>query len=342
MRKQAESFGAEFLLAEVTGLDLSGRHGQDCHAPAGAISEVLRCPAGPPAPTPAWWAFQGEEAVPGPGRGLLRHLRRRILHRSRMSSWWAAASLRRRRAVFLTKYARHVTILIRGEDFTCAQATADDMARSHEKITVLTNTEVEEVSGDTALRLSPLSEHGNRPGDRSTSAADGETFGVFVFAGYQPATELVQGLAEAGRPGLRPHGPEPADHRRPVSTPPETYVSEAPAPGCHRRGRRRPGRHGAGKHAARLPCRPRTCASAAPASTAAAGHPRRAVLRTRRAKQLPAVLPPGRCWPSSTPSSAAWPPPWCCELTLNETPPSPQELAGYMEALCGPQPTSSP
>ena len=44
--------------------------------------------------------------------------------------------------MFLTKYARQVTILIRGDDFTCAQATAD-AARSHEKITVLTNTVVE-------------------------------------------------------------------------------------------------------------------------------------------------------------------------------------------------------
>ena len=55
-------------------------------------------------------------------------------------------------SVFLTKYARHVTILIRGDGFTCAQATAD-AARNHEKITVLTNTVVEEVSGDTALRF---------------------------------------------------------------------------------------------------------------------------------------------------------------------------------------------
>ena len=32
-------------------------------------------------------------------------------------------------------------------------------------------------------------------------AADGETFGVFVFAGYEPATELVQGLAELDEQG---------------------------------------------------------------------------------------------------------------------------------------------
>ena len=35
-------------------------------------------------------------------------------------------------SVFLTKYARQVTVLIRGEDFTCAKAVAD-AARNHEK-----------------------------------------------------------------------------------------------------------------------------------------------------------------------------------------------------------------
>ena len=33
-------------------------------------------------------------------------------------------------SVFLTKYARHVTILIRGADFSCAQSTAQ-AARDH-------------------------------------------------------------------------------------------------------------------------------------------------------------------------------------------------------------------
>lgn len=91
-------------------------------------------------------------------------------------------------SVFLTKYARHVTILIRGDDFTCAQATAE-AARNHEKITVLSNTEMEEVSGDTALRY--LRYRNTKTGQVTRHhAADGETFGVFVFAGYEPATEL--------------------------------------------------------------------------------------------------------------------------------------------------------
>ena len=102
-------------------------------------------------------------------------------------------------SVFLTKYARHVTILIRGDDFSCAQATAD-AARNHEKITVLPNTVVEEVSGDTALRF--LQYRNTKTGQVTKyHAADGETFGVFVFAGYEPATELVRDLAELDQQG---------------------------------------------------------------------------------------------------------------------------------------------
>ena len=49
-------------------------------------------------------------------------------------------------SVFLTKYARHVTILIRGNGFSCAPSAAEP-ALNHEKITVLTNAEVIEASG---------------------------------------------------------------------------------------------------------------------------------------------------------------------------------------------------
>lgn len=54
---------------------------------------------------------------------------------------------------------------------------------------------VEEVSGDTALRSIRM--RNTKTGQETEhQAADGETFGVFVFAGYEPATELVRGLAE--------------------------------------------------------------------------------------------------------------------------------------------------
>lgn len=97
-------------------------------------------------------------------------------------------------SVFLTRYAKHVTILMRGEDFKCAKAVADE-ARNHPKITVLANTEVLSVDGDFGLKTLRMK---NRvTGEESTyQAEDGDFFGVFVFAGYDPATELVKGVAE--------------------------------------------------------------------------------------------------------------------------------------------------
>lgn len=102
-------------------------------------------------------------------------------------------------SVFLTKYARHVTILIRGKGFSCAPSAAEP-ALNHEKITVLTNTEVIEVSGESTLEC--LRYRNTVTGEITEyRPPEGENFGVFVFAGYEPATDLVRGIAECDERG---------------------------------------------------------------------------------------------------------------------------------------------
>ena len=195
MRKQAESFGAEFLLAEGTGLDLTGdvKTVRTSRCDLKCFGVLLATGA-----HPRMVGFQGEEQFRGRGVAYCATCDGEFFTDKDVfvvGGGFAAAE----ESVFLTKYARHVTILIRGDGFTCAQATAD-AARNHEKITVLTNTVVEEVSGDTALRF--IRYRNTRTGQVTKHhAADGETFGVFVFAGYEPATELVQGLAELDEQG---------------------------------------------------------------------------------------------------------------------------------------------
>lgn len=195
MRKQAESFGAEFLLAEVTELDLSGnvKTVRTGRGDLKCFGVLLATGA-----HPRMVGFQGEAQFRGRGVAYCATCDGEFFTGKDVfvvGGGFAAAE----ESVFLTKYARHVTILIRGDGFTCAQATAD-AARNHEKITVLTNTVVEEVSGDTALRF--IRYRNTRTGQVTKHhAADGETFGVFVFAGYEPATELVQGLAELDEQG---------------------------------------------------------------------------------------------------------------------------------------------
>ena len=195
MRKQAESFGAEFLLAEVTELDLSGdvKTVRTGRGDLKCFGVLLATGA-----HPRMVGFQGEAQFRGRGVAYCATCDGEFFTGKDVfvvGGGFAAAE----ESVFLTKYARHVTILIRGDGFTCAQTTAD-AARNHEKITVLTNTVVEEVSGDTALRF--IRYRNTRTGQVTKHhAADGETFGVFVFAGYEPATELVQGLAELDEQG---------------------------------------------------------------------------------------------------------------------------------------------
>ena len=110
-----------------------------------------------------------------------------------MGGGYAAAE----ESVFLTKFARHVTILVRKDDFSCAASVADQ-AKNHEKITVLTNTVMEEVSGENGLTYA---RYKNTVTGEVTEYTSQETFGVFVFAGYAPATEAVKGIVDLNEQG---------------------------------------------------------------------------------------------------------------------------------------------
>lgn len=195
MRKQAQSFGAEFLLAEVEGLDMTGdvKTVQTSRGPLRCFGVLLATGAHPRAV-----GFQGEEAFKGHGVAYCATCDGEFFAGKEVfvvGGGFAAAE----ESVFLTKYARHVTVLIRGDNFSCAQSTAD-AARNHEKITVLTNTQVEEVSGDSALRV--IRYRNTKTGQVTEyRSSEGDTFGVFVFAGYTPDTSLVKDIAELNEQG---------------------------------------------------------------------------------------------------------------------------------------------
>ena len=195
MRRQAEGFGAEFLLAEVLKLRMDG----DVKTVFTSRGE-LRCfgvllAAGA---HPRRAGFPGEEEFRGRGVAYCATCDGEFFTGKEVfvvGGGFAAAE----ESVFLTKYASHVTILIRGDGFTCAPAVAEP-ALDHEKITVLTNREVLEVSGEGGLDF--LKYRDTRTGEVTEYRSEpGETFGIFVFAGYEPATELVKGIAELDENG---------------------------------------------------------------------------------------------------------------------------------------------
>lgn len=195
MRKQAESFGAEFMLAEVKELDFS----EDIKIVKTTRGNI-RC-LGVMMATgahPRMVGFKGEAEFKGHGVAYCATCDGEFFTGKEVfvvGGGFAAAE----EAVFLTRYASHVTILIRGDDFTCAKETADE-TRANPNITVFTNTEVVAVEGDSVLRK--ITYKNNKTGEETVySPENGDTFGVFVFAGYEPSTELVKDIAE-----LNPQG----------------------------------------------------------------------------------------------------------------------------------------
>ena len=193
MQKQAECFGAEFMLAEATGFDLTGDV-KTVHTNRGdyrCFGVLLATGA-----HPRTVGFKGEEEHKGRGVAYCATCDGEFFTGKEVfvvGGGYAAAE----ESVFLTKFARHVTILVRKDDFSCAASVADQ-AKNHEKITVLTNTVMEEVSGENGLTYA---RYKNTATGEVTEYRSQETFGVFVFAGYAPATETVRGLVELNEQG---------------------------------------------------------------------------------------------------------------------------------------------
>jgi len=193
IRQQAEHFGAEFLLAEATGFDLSGdiktvRTNKGDYRSFGILLAT--------GAHPRTVGFKGEEEHKGRGVAYCATCDGEFFTGKEIfvvGGGYAAAE----ESVFLTKFARHVTILIRKEDFSCAASVAEP-AKNHEKITVLYNTVMEEVSGENGLTYA---RYKNTATGEVTEVKSEESFGVFVFAGYAPATEAVRGVVELNEQG---------------------------------------------------------------------------------------------------------------------------------------------
>ena len=195
MQQQAEAFGAEFLLAEATGLDLMGdvKTVRTERGDFQCFGVLLATGA-----HPRMVGFKGEAEHKGRGVAYCATCDGEFFTGKEVfvvGGGFAAAE----ESVFLTKFARHVTILMLTEDFTCAEAAAEP-ARRHEKISILPTTELLEVAGEKGLTYARW--RNIKTGEETEyRSKDGESFGVFVFAGYEPASGLVKGLVELDKKG---------------------------------------------------------------------------------------------------------------------------------------------
>lgn len=195
MRIQAENFGAEFMLAQVEKIDFSGEV-KKIYTDKGEIETygiVLATGA-----SPRRAGFKGEEEFRGRGVAYCATCDGEFFTGKEVfvvGGGFAAAE----EAIFLTKYARKVTVLVRGESFTCAESIVEEVLKN-DLIEVRYNTEVKEVGGESSLQYAVFEDKKERKIYRYDSQ-NGENFGMFVFAGYEPANKLFKDVLETDERG---------------------------------------------------------------------------------------------------------------------------------------------
>jgi thioredoxin reductase (NADPH) len=106
-------------------------------------------------------------------------------------------------AMFLSRYASEVTILIRGDSLTKSMSRylIDQIERT-ENITVRANSEVTAVSG--SHHLETITVKNNRTDEAETVPADA----IFIFIGAVPCSDIVAGIVERSEAGFILTGPD--------------------------------------------------------------------------------------------------------------------------------------
>lgn len=195
MIRQAKAFGAEFLSADVTGLELEGDY-KTVHTSRGDFKALGIIYAGGAHPRLA--GFMGETEFRGHGVAYCATCDGEFFTGRTIfviGGGYAAVE----EGLFLTKYGKKIIMVIRGDDFSIDSAAVEEL-KEHPQVTILYHTQVEKVEGDSAVRRVVLKDR--KTGEETVyTADDGDFYGVFVFVGYAPENGLLQGKVD-----LNPQG----------------------------------------------------------------------------------------------------------------------------------------
>ena len=189
MKKQAVSFGVDFVTDDVVDVDFSGDI-KTLTTTIGEVYSALGVIIGTGA-RPRKLGFEGEAEFAGRGIGYCATCDGAFFSGKKVfviGAGFAAAE----EAIFLTRFAREVTIIAREPEFTCSKTIADKVL-AHPKIAVKFHTEIIYVRGTTVLKEAKFMD--NQTQETWTYHVPDEegSFGVFVFVGYEPISEVFRG-----------------------------------------------------------------------------------------------------------------------------------------------------
>ena len=196
MRIQSENFGVKFQTADVLDVDFTGEV-KVIKTNNGEIegrSVIIATGA-----SPRKLGFPGEIEYGGRGVAYCSTCDGEFfkdLEVLVIGAGYAAAE----EAIYLTRFAKKVIIIAREPDFTCAKSIGDKV-KANKNIEIRFNTEVVEAIGDDVLRSVKLINNVTKETSEYYPPKEDGTFGIFVFVGYQPQTEIFKNKVDMDKWG---------------------------------------------------------------------------------------------------------------------------------------------
>jgi thioredoxin reductase (NADPH) len=180
-RRQAERFGAEFVTDDVTNVDLSE---QPFRVYVGDEEYSARSVIIATGASARWLGIESEEQHKGRGVSACATCDAAFFREKNVYVVGGGDSAFEE-ALFLTKFASHVHLVHRRDEFRASKIMVD-RARANDKLDFVLNAEVVEILGDTKVE-----------GLRLRSTETGETWeveadGLFVAIGHDPNTGLFR------------------------------------------------------------------------------------------------------------------------------------------------------
>ena len=191
MTKQVEKFGADRVTDTIVDVELEGKvkHLKGNHSDYYAKAVVIATGASPrPIGCP------GEKEFTGKGVSYCATCDANFFEDFEVYVVGGGDSAVEE-AMYLTKFARKVTLVHRRDELRAAKSI-QEKAFANPKMAFMWNTTIEEIKGDGVVTSMIVKD--TKTGETREIEADEEdgTFGIFVFVGFDPKSQLFEGKLE--------------------------------------------------------------------------------------------------------------------------------------------------
>lgn len=183
LRLQAERFGAEIRLGEVTGIQDVGEFKE---------IETTDGPIRAKAVLIATGSDYKKLGIPGEKEYYARGVHYcatcdGAFYRDKRLVVVGGGNSAVQEAIFLTKFASHIDLLVRGDKFRASDILQQELEKHEDKITVYFNTTTDEIIGEDNLVKAVIGTDKVK-----NEKVEFATDGVFVFIGLKPNTEFLK------------------------------------------------------------------------------------------------------------------------------------------------------